>query len=281
MTRSFAESVELTCAGCRASFNTTVWLIVDADERPDLVERIVDETLHVAQCPNCGTPHPIDAPLLFHDAADQLLVFASPEQSTAGKDQQIAQQLGQQLIGSIPIADRATYLTTAHIVRGMAGLRQVLLDDETTVGDDLSQALPALMEATSPAAVREVVEAHPVLGTDEALEQLREYVRRLREADQPELALALEHRIAAMRQAQPNPTLAFIQALLDAPSPEERRALLTSRPQDVTPEVPTILEALADQAQRRHLEAVARDMLVIRDEVLGSLGRDIPLTPSA
>ncbi len=281
MARSFAQSVELTCVGCQTSFNEELWLIIDASERPDLVERIADETLHVAQCPNCGMEHPLDAPLLFHAAGDQLLIFASPEQSTPENDQQIAQQLGQQLIGSIPVAERATYLTTAQIVSGVDGLRRILLGAASIEGDELSAALPQLMHASSPAAVRSVAQAHPVLGTVEALEQLREYVRRLHDADQADLALALEQRIAALQQAQPNPTLSFIQALLDASSAQERRALLISRPQDVTPEVPTILEALADQAQRRDLEAVARDMLVIRDEVLVSLGRDIPLTPSA
>lgn len=281
MARSFAETVELTCAGCRSAFSDKIWLIVDAAERPDLVERIVDQTLHVAQCPNCGTEQPFDAPVLFHAAAEQLLIFAAAEQSTPSKDQQVAQQLGQRLISAIPIAERATYLTSAHIVTGVDGLRRVLLDEESSAGDELSAALPPLMEATSSAAVRSVAEAYPILMTEEALEHLEAYVRRLRESDQADLALALEQRIAVLRHAQPNPTLSFIQALLDAASPDERRALLTSRPQDVTPEVPTILEALADQAQRRHLEAVARDMLVIRDEVLGSLGRDIPLTPSA
>ncbi len=281
MARSFAQPVELTCVGCQTAFNDEIWLIVDAAERPDLVERIADETLHLAQCPSCGMEHPLDAPLLFHAAADELLVFASAEQSTSENDQQIAQQLGRQLIASISVAERATYLTTAQLVRGVDGLRRILFGAEAIEGDELSAALPALMRASSPAAVRAVAEAHPVLGTVEALEHLREYVRQLRDVDQTDLALALDQRVAALRQGQPNPTLSFIQGLLDAPSPQERTALLTDRPQDVTPGLPTILEALADQARLRQLEAVARDMLVIRDEVLARLRGDIPLTPSA
>ncbi|PLS79438.1 MAG: hypothetical protein CYG59_13260 [Chloroflexi bacterium] len=281
MSRSFAQTVEVACGSCKQQFNAEVWLIVDAAERPELVAQIQESTMHLAHCPHCGTAHPLDVPLLFHDQSNQLLVFAAQEQSTPQQDQQIARQLGQQLIASIPLAERATYLTTAHTVVGMDDLRRAVMGEMLAAGDELSAGLRALMEAPTPGAVRRVAEAHPVLLTQEALNHLRDYVQQLQAAEHPDLAVALEQRIEALPLVQPHPTLQFIQTLLDAESPEARRALLAARPHDVTPEVPTILEALADQAQRRHLEAVARDMLVIRDEVLGSLGRDIPVTPSA
>lgn len=281
MERSFAQSVDVECPGCKVSFSAAVWLIVDAAERPDLVAQLKDDTLHLARCPNCGTEQSLDAPVLYHDGAAEMLVFAAQEQSTPAADQQVAQQLGQHLIAQIPLETRAQYLTTAHTVIGTAQLRQILNGEEAIESDALTEALQALMEAGDADEVRAVAAAHPVLAEPASRDFLTEYVRRLRVADQAELAVALEQRLAALEPAAPHPTLQFIQALLDAPSPDERRALLAARPHDVTPEVPTILEALADQAQRRHLDAVARDMLVIRDEVLGTLGRDVPITPSA
>lgn len=281
MGRSFAQTVEVACTSCKQQFNAEVWLIVDAVEHPELVAQIEQGDIHLARCPHCGSAHPLDAPLLFHDQRNQLLIFASQEQSTPEQDQQIARQLGQQLIAAIPVSERATYLTTAHMVVGVDELRRAVAGETVGTGDELTAGLRALMEAVNPGAVRAVAEAHPVLTTTEALNHLRDYVQQLHAADHADLAAALEQRIEALKSVKPHPTLHFIQALLDAESPEARHALLASRPQDVTPEVPTILEALADQAQRRHLEAVARDMLVIRDEVLGSLGRDIPVTPSA
>lgn len=281
MERSFAQAVEVSCGDCKQSFGAEVWLIVDAVEHPELVTQIQKGDVHLVHCPHCGSAYPLDAPLLFHDQANELLVFASQEQSTPEQDQQIARQLGQQLIASIPVAERATYLTTAQMVVGIDELRRAAASETVATGDELTAGLRALMEASTPSAVRAVADAHPVLTTSEALDHLRNYVQQLHVAEHTDLAAALEQRIEALRAVQPHPTLQFIQTLLDAESPEARRALLVSRPQDVTPEVPTILEALADQAQRRHLEAVARDMLVIRDEVLGSLGRDIPVTPSA
>ncbi len=281
MGRSFSQSIELTCVGCQQPFSAEIWLIVDAVERSDLVMQIEDETIHVSRCPHCGTEHPLDAPLLFHDGPNKTLVFASQEQSTPDQDQQVARQLGENLIAAIPIEERDTYLTTAHTVIGIDGLRRVLAGEFVQEGDELTLGLRALMEATSPAEIRVVAETHPVLMSSEGSRHLREYIRRLEAAGHDDLAQSLEQRVAALTPGQPHPTLNFIQLLLDAPSPEQRRALLTTQPQFVTPEVPTILEALADQAQRRHLDAVARDLLVMRDEVLGSLGRDVPVTPSA
>lgn len=280
MSRSAAQDVPITCVGCGSTFNAKVWLIVDAAERSDLVARILDGSIHVAPCPQCGMLHPLDAPLLFHDPSRQLLLFAAQEHSLPAQDQEIARQLGQQLIGSIPVVERATYLTSAHIVVGNDDLRRAITGDAAVEGDALSLALAALMEASSPADVRQVVAIHPVLVGNEAQTHLREYVDQLHEAGHDDLAAALEARIKAL-DAPPHPTLALIQALLDADGIEGRRAVLEARPQDITPEASTILTALADQAQRQHLEAVARDMLVIRDEVLGKLGRDVPITPSA
>jgi hypothetical protein len=256
-------------------------LVVDATERPDLLTQINDETIHVLRCPHCGLEHPLDAPLLLHDGPNKTLIFASQEQSTPDQDQQIARRLGENLISTIPVEERDTYLTTAHTVVGIDGLRRALSGEIGEEGDDLTLGLRALMEAATPSEIREVADAHPVLMSSEGTRHLREYVHRLQAAGHDDLAQSLAQRVAALTPGQPHPTLQFIQSLLDAPSPEQRRALLTTQPQFVTPEVPTILEALADQAQRRHLDAVARDLLVIRDEVLGSLGRDVPVTPSA
>lgn len=284
MSRSLAQALELQCTNCGQSFTTDVWLIVEAKERPDLVAQIEAETLHTARCPHCGAAYPLDAPVLYHDTATELLVFASQEGSTVEQDQTLAQELGQHLITSIPVEERRPYLATAHTVVGMDGLRRALAGELAPEADELSEALRALMAATTPQEVREAAAKHPVLQAEDAHVQLQQYIDQL-QAEHRDLAEALAQRLAVLRTAEPeqhlHPTLAFIQALLDADSHEQRQALLRARPIDVTPEVPTILEALADQAQRRQLEAVARDMLVIRDEILNILGRDTPVTPSA
>ncbi|HEX6291203.1 MAG TPA: CpXC domain-containing protein [Herpetosiphonaceae bacterium] len=273
MERSLAQTVELRCVSCAQPFAAELWLIVDAAERPDLTAQIDSGSMHVAQCPHCGTPHPVDAPLLFHDGAAQALIFAAQQHGAPEEAHSIARQLGQFLISRIPLAERQPYLASAQIVVGEEALRRARLS-QPAPEDELSIALRALMEARAAEDIRAVAAAHPVLETTTALEQLDEYVRRLRQDRHLETAEALAERLTLLRAAQPHPTVDLIQALLDADSPEQRQRILHDRAQDLTDDVPDVLEALAEQAQRRQLDAIARDMRVIRGEVLTSLGRE-------
>ena len=266
MSRSFAQAAELTCFHCGRAFGVEVWLTVDAAERPDLVAAIQSDTLHVARCPHCGAEHPLTAPVLFHDAGQETLIFAQSDAGDADREQVIARQLGQQLIATIPPAKRGAYLAKAQSVVGIDGLRQAL--NGVTDSDELSIALQELMAAETPDAVAQVFGAHVVLAVPDVQVQLREYVTQLRDIGQHEIAGALEQRLAALPATPPHPTLYLIQALLDADGPDARQRVLQADPGNVTPDIPPILEALARQAQRRSMEAVARDLLVMRDEVL-------------
>jgi hypothetical protein len=140
------------------------------------------------------------------------------------------------------------------------------------VEDELSIALRALMSAASAQEIRAVAAAHPVLGTAETLAQLSEYVERLQQNNHVETADALAQRLRLL-QAEQQPILQLIQALLDAASPEERRSILQDHAQAIPSAMPDVLAALADQAQRQQLDAVACDLLVIRNEVLAQLGQ--------
>ena len=53
-TVSFAQQADATCPACNHAFQADVWLVVDADERPDLVERLRGGSLHAIACPQCG-----------------------------------------------------------------------------------------------------------------------------------------------------------------------------------------------------------------------------------
>jgi len=54
MPNSYARQFDLTCPECSENFTAEVYLIVDIDERQDLLERIRAGTLHDIHCPKCG-----------------------------------------------------------------------------------------------------------------------------------------------------------------------------------------------------------------------------------
>ena len=66
MPHSFFQTASLTCPQCGRAFSAEVWLIVDTVERPDLLARIRDGTLHTFPCPGCGHEEQVDAPLLLY-----------------------------------------------------------------------------------------------------------------------------------------------------------------------------------------------------------------------
>jgi hypothetical protein len=48
MTISLAQFATLTCPECGTPFAAEVWLIVTADERPDLIDRICTGNVHIS-----------------------------------------------------------------------------------------------------------------------------------------------------------------------------------------------------------------------------------------
>ncbi|WP_374710806.1 CpXC domain-containing protein [Chloroflexus sp.] len=64
MSHSLAQHVSLSCPQCNHHFDAEVWLIVETAERPDLLAKIKDGSLHQIVCPHCGAVSQVDAPLL-------------------------------------------------------------------------------------------------------------------------------------------------------------------------------------------------------------------------
>ena len=66
MTPSDAQSITLTGPACRRPSPAEAWLIVDTAERPDLLARIRNGSLHAIPCPHCRHAGAVDAPLLLY-----------------------------------------------------------------------------------------------------------------------------------------------------------------------------------------------------------------------
>ncbi len=115
MPLSFSQTASLKCPQCNSPFNAEIWLTVDAGERPDLVERCRDGSIHVVTCPN-GHSGMLGAVLLYHDRAKKQLFLAFP----AGMPEQQLQQTGGQLIqklrGQMLILPGSSYLDAPQAI---------------------------------------------------------------------------------------------------------------------------------------------------------------------
>ena len=152
MPLSRQESAELHCPACRSAFDAPLWIVVDANERPDLLAALRAGTLHQATCPHCGTSGTITAPLLYHDAPrQQLLLAVPPSVESPAAAQELAEQLvgylHESLLASAPLP---AYLTSVELVADLDGL-QLLLDEAETESHELASAIEALLATTTAA----------------------------------------------------------------------------------------------------------------------------------
>ena len=98
MAHSYARSLGITCMKCGKRFSADVYMIVDVDERPDLLQAILKETFFMNTCPNCGDRAFLDTPVLvFRRKQAPHLLFCMAERMS----QEWNQQQGKELIGRL------------------------------------------------------------------------------------------------------------------------------------------------------------------------------------
>lgn len=120
---SLSETLDLTCGRCGRALAFDLWLIVDAGERPDLLDRARAGALHTVACPVCGPQGEVDAPLLLylpnHNPAtgQPPLIFSPAQQTSAEQDQQMAVGLLRELAGRLGAAWQDDWLAQVASVR--------------------------------------------------------------------------------------------------------------------------------------------------------------------
>jgi hypothetical protein len=145
MSRSRSETAHLACPTCAQPFEADVWLILDRQERPDLVHLVMDGELNVARCPHCGAEGGINHPLLLHDGARQQVVVALPL-TVQGPDaaRELVGDLLEKLIRALPDEAREPYLGEIELVPELDGLRSWLIEQALEEQGDARDQLVAL-----------------------------------------------------------------------------------------------------------------------------------------
>ncbi len=195
MSISFNQPYDLVCPTCTKPFTTDAWVIVDAEERPDLALAVREITLHDTVCPHCGQTGMVAAPLLYHDRSARAVLFGAPRDLVEAEWRELAQGLLWMLIGALPRAQQLPYLGDVQAEDGLAGvataleqIRPVPLSAIDAIGDALgsddpdelpalAEAIMNLLDAQSAADLDRVLNAYPFLldaAMDEGLAGLAE-----------------------------------------------------------------------------------------------------------
>jgi len=143
LARSYSEKTTITCDSCGQQFEVEVWLIVDAAERPDLREELLEERLNLVSCPHCHEEGILDVPVLYHDPLREFLVFALPSGEigveSEGELRELIWAVLSFLLQSIPEEERKPYLNTVRVVRGLPALAIAVRSAEADWEESQSQ----------------------------------------------------------------------------------------------------------------------------------------------
>ena len=180
MSISYAETVPLTCPRCGRDFASEIFILVDAVERPELVARILDDTLHDTRCPQCGQSGRVAAPMLYHDSLHARVLLAVPPAMPESEWHEVGQTLLWTLIGALPETARLPYLGAVQAEAGLAGVAEIIRREQLVGAGDadmppIALAIGALLTADGPEALLQTLAQHPILQEDQAvtiLEQL-------------------------------------------------------------------------------------------------------------
>lgn len=179
---SYAEPVSLTCPRCQTPFINDTFIIVDGVERPDLVARILDDTLHDARCPSCQQVGRVPAPLLYHDGRNARVLLGVPPDMSEAEWRGVGQTLLWTLIGALPEQARLPYLGDVQAEAGVAGVAQIIRSEKLAGSDeDETEALPpiviaiqALLEARGAAELQQTLGQHPILNEPQSVTIMQE-----------------------------------------------------------------------------------------------------------
>jgi len=180
-THSFADRLDFNCDTCGQPFSSEIWLIIDAAERPDLLARVRDRTIHRIVCPN-GHVCTVDAPLLiFRPQEARPLLFSPAQQTTVDQDRQKAIELIDRLSQSLRhnVCDRLRRAWRDEWLEGVTPIPRAMLPKvlESPGNPDRAQ-IPHLDAAEREAASTvEIAAEPPALSQDSLLSIVKGFIQ--------------------------------------------------------------------------------------------------------
>ena len=279
MDPSYAQPASVTCRRCGEAFSVDLWLIVDAGERPDLLERVREGALHVFSCPRCGQTVEADAPLLLYFSRAPLrlsgrevrLLFSPARRTRPQEDEAQAGALLARLREALGPAWREEWLREGLPVLLRSLLPLFLREDPEAAPRALTRTLEEFIGARTWEESRRILEAHPELLTDEADALLGQWIAAAQaRGDEEARRILEEHRVLLRRCREVGIEEAFAErrwgselvqtlfAFIQAETWEESRRILEAHPELLTDEADAVLGQLVqvqeDQDARRFLE---------------------------
>ncbi len=120
---------QIACPQCRTPLVANVHPVVDVGQQPELKQMLLAGALNVAYCQKCGWSGQLAAPLVYHDAAHDLLMVYVPMELNLPhlEQQQLIGQMVRRVVDRTPAEQRRAYmLQPQQIFRWQTFLEKVL-----------------------------------------------------------------------------------------------------------------------------------------------------------
>ena len=99
MPNSKVQESDYTCYACGEITSVQSWFIIDASERPDLIEKVKDETIWEVMCASCGEAIYSDLPLLLYFPEDEpRFLFSSRMRDGSGYPEFLIESMFNELV---------------------------------------------------------------------------------------------------------------------------------------------------------------------------------------
>ncbi|MFQ5434224.1 MAG: CpXC domain-containing protein, partial [Anaerolineae bacterium] len=123
---------QITCPNCKTPFTAEVHQVIDAEQNPELKQKLLSGQLNLAICPSCGAGGQMGTGLLFHDPAHELFMVYVPQelQINQMEREKLVGQLVQQAMNNIPQEKRRAYMLQPQTVLSMQTFMEKVLETE-------------------------------------------------------------------------------------------------------------------------------------------------------
>jgi hypothetical protein len=194
---SLSEQLEVTCPTCGHKFGAEIWFIVDAGQRPGLVDRIRQQSLHSVTCPNGHISTP-DVPLLLYRPGETYPILFSPAEGASNHETNLHRQ---NLIRRLRDSDPSlTEQDTSLVLVSRQLLPAVLTEGVDATFKRLKKVLGLFISADHPWATQRVIEVHPELLTSNAALMLSQLIDAISSNADPRFLQRLEERRTMLKR---------------------------------------------------------------------------------
>lgn len=126
---------QLNCPRCQTPFNAEIHQVVDVGQNPQLKYELLNGTLNIFVCPNCGMSGQLATPILYHDPENEIfMVYVPMEMDLPHEERQkMIGQMVQEAMSNIPQEERRGYmLQPEEVLRYQTFIEKILETEGVT-----------------------------------------------------------------------------------------------------------------------------------------------------